>query len=160
MIVKKHTEMEVYQRAFEAAGAKLETAMERRVALKVLSAGHALDERAVRRFQREARIIGKLSHPNIVAVYATGVDNDTPYIAMEYVDGETLDKVLERKRPEETPRSGWRQRIASRRTRAISSSPVPVPRPTAGVSSTTRWPRARGSCSVVKPCRSLTTRRC
>jgi serine/threonine protein kinase/predicted Zn-dependent protease len=77
----------------------VETAMERRVALKVLPAGLRVDQRSVVRFRREARVIAKLRHPNIVAIYATGVEGGTPYIAMEFVEGETLDKVLARKRP-------------------------------------------------------------
>ena len=74
--------------------------MDRRVALKVLSAGLAVDPRSVERFRREARIVGKLRHPNIVSVYSTGLQDGTPYIAMEFVEGESLEKVLERKRPQ------------------------------------------------------------
>jgi serine/threonine protein kinase/Flp pilus assembly protein TadD len=74
-------------------------AMDRRVALKILPPGLVVDPRSVERFRREARLAGRLSHPNIVAVHATGIENGTPYIAMELVDGESLEKVLERKRP-------------------------------------------------------------
>ncbi len=73
-----------------------EGSMDRRVALKVLPAGIAADERAVGRFIREAQLAGRLNHPNVVAVYGMGVKEQSPYYAMEYVDGETLAQVLAR----------------------------------------------------------------
>ena len=77
----------------------LDKEMDRRVALKVLPAGLKIDEKSVVRFRREARIVGKLDHANIVQIYATGMEDKTPFIAMELVEGESLEKVLERKRP-------------------------------------------------------------
>jgi tetratricopeptide (TPR) repeat protein len=73
-----------------------ERSMDRRVALKVLPAGIAADERAVSRFVREAQLAGRLQHPSIVSVYGMGVKDETPYYAMEYVEGETLAQVLGR----------------------------------------------------------------
>ncbi len=73
-----------------------EGSMNRRVALKVLPAGVAADERAVSRFIREAQLAGRLNHPNVVSVYGMGVKEQTPYYAMEYVEGETLAQVLAR----------------------------------------------------------------
>ena len=52
------------------------------------------DETETRRFEREARTASSLKHPNIVEVYEVGVEGETPYIAMEYVEGETLSDVL------------------------------------------------------------------
>jgi len=84
-----------------------ENSMDRRVALKVLPPGIAADERAVGRFIREAQLAGRLNHPNVVSVYGMGVKEQTPYYAMEFVEGETLAQVLARNRdsdPEtETP---------------------------------------------------------
>jgi tetratricopeptide (TPR) repeat protein len=71
-----------------------ENSMDRRVALKVLPAGIAADERAVARFVREAQLAGRLNHPNVVSVYGMGVKEQTPYYAMEYVEGETMAHVL------------------------------------------------------------------
>jgi serine/threonine protein kinase/Flp pilus assembly protein TadD len=76
----------------------LQQSMERRVALKVLPGGLLADLKAVARFEREARIAGKLHHPNVVSVHGIGVDDNTPYYAMEFVDGETLAQVLARLR--------------------------------------------------------------
>ena len=77
----------------------MEESMDRRVALKVLPAGLVIDRRSVERFRGDARIAAKLRHANIVTVYATGLEDGTPYIAMECVAGETLAHVLERKKP-------------------------------------------------------------
>lgn len=68
--------------------------MHRRVALKELfvpggSTSQQRDER-LRRFQREVKAAGSLSHPNIVTVYEVGQDGDRHYMAMEFLDGHTL----------------------------------------------------------------------
>lgn len=46
------------------------------------------------RFKNEARAVGRMAHPNIVAIYEYGEDADTAYIAMEYVEGRTLSQIL------------------------------------------------------------------
>jgi serine/threonine protein kinase len=46
------------------------------------------------RFKNEARAVGRMSHPNIVAIYEYGEDEDAAYIAMEYVEGRTLSQIL------------------------------------------------------------------
>lgn len=46
------------------------------------------------RFKNEARAVGRMSHPGIVAIYEYGEDADTAYIAMEYVEGRTLSQIL------------------------------------------------------------------
>lgn len=68
-----------------------EQELKRLVAVKVMAPKLALDERARRRFEREAQAAAALSHPNIVAVYRVGrFSNDIPYIVMQYVKGRTL----------------------------------------------------------------------
>jgi serine/threonine protein kinase len=59
-------------------------------ALKLLSTGPALDPKAARRLAREFETLQRLSHPNVVKVYDTGVFQGYPYLAMELVDGLTL----------------------------------------------------------------------
>ncbi len=71
-----------------------EVSMDRRVALKVLPPAVAADTRLVTRFVREAKLAGKLSHPNVVPVYAMGLAGDTPYYSMEFVGGETLAGII------------------------------------------------------------------
>ncbi|MBI4583244.1 MAG: protein kinase [Planctomycetes bacterium] len=59
-------------------------AMGREVALKVLPPESLGDAKALARFVKEARIAGKLNHPAIVSVYGMGIENGTPWFAMEY----------------------------------------------------------------------------
>jgi serine/threonine-protein kinase len=66
----------------------------RRVAIKTLADRHAQDEQFVERFRREAKSAAVLSHPNIVAVYDRGHCNGTYYIAMEFLEGQTLKELL------------------------------------------------------------------
>jgi eukaryotic-like serine/threonine-protein kinase len=68
----------------------------RQVAVKVLSPSDAQDPLFVERFRREARAAARLSHPNIVAVFDSGVDADQPYLVMEYVPGQSLAQLLHR----------------------------------------------------------------
>ena len=60
-----------------------ENSMDRAVALKVLPASVAADEKAVTRFTQEARLAGRLHHENVVRVYSTGIKEGTPWYAME-----------------------------------------------------------------------------
>jgi len=80
--------------------------MERRIAIKVLPGGLLADLKTVARFEREARIAGKLQHPNIVSVHGIGVDDNTPYYVMEFVEGETLSRIIERLRDQGRPAPG------------------------------------------------------
>ena len=72
--------------------------IEREVAIKVLREG--LDDAELReRFAREARSAGRLQHINIVTIYDVGKHEGQPYIAMEYVKGETLGALLKSHQP-------------------------------------------------------------
>jgi serine/threonine-protein kinase len=64
------------------------------VAVKVLTREFGLDPQAVERFKREAMIMSRLRHQNIVKCYGTGDDTGRLYIAMEYVDGIDLERIL------------------------------------------------------------------
>jgi serine/threonine-protein kinase len=69
--------------------------LERIVALKVIREERlSKDPEAVRRFQREARAAALLSHPNIVLIYDADRANDTYYIAMEYIEGTDLARLV------------------------------------------------------------------
>jgi hypothetical protein len=69
--------------------------LDRRVALKILgTTALTPDERARVRLLREAKAIAKLSHPNVVTVHDAGTVGDRIFIAMEFVDGETLTEWL------------------------------------------------------------------
>lgn len=73
-----------------------DTQIERRVAIKVLKPALREDAEVVRRFLAESRAAGMLSHPNIVTIHEVGEADGVPYIAMEYLDGEPLDVILDR----------------------------------------------------------------
>jgi serine/threonine protein kinase len=78
-----------------------DTLIGRIVAIKTLQAG--LNDNAWReRFMAEARIVGQLSHPRIVKLHDMGIDENSgaPYLVMEYVVGQTLEKYVAAKKPE------------------------------------------------------------
>ena len=59
----------------------------------------AAGEEGLARFEREARIAAALKHPNIPAVYDKGWEDGLPYLAMEFVEGDALDKIISTNRP-------------------------------------------------------------
>ena len=66
----------------------------RKVALKLLPEGLFPDPEVRRRFSQEARAVSALNHPQIVTIYDVGTAQDRDFIAMEYVEGETLRELL------------------------------------------------------------------
>lgn len=68
------------------------------VTLKVLPSSKAKQPAVLSRFQREARLLTKLDHPNVTRAFAFGEEGGRHYIAMEYLEGETLDEVLARRK--------------------------------------------------------------
>lgn len=71
-----------------------DTKLGRTVALKILRSHAELDPQADTRFEREAQHTSRLEHPNITTIYEYGRFGTTSYIAMEYVEGRTLDKIV------------------------------------------------------------------
>lgn len=74
-----------------------DTRLERDVAVKIIrSAAFPQEEfdSILKRFEREAKSLAKLSHPNIVKVHDYGEHDGSPYLVMEYLPGGTLKKVL------------------------------------------------------------------
>lgn len=67
----------------------------RRVALKVLPRSAAGDQNSLRRFQREARAAARMHHTNIVPVFEVGEDDDVVYYAMQLIQGQGLDLVVD-----------------------------------------------------------------
>jgi len=70
------------------------TKLTRLFALKVLHRGLLADDKAVRRFEREAQLAGALSHPNVVSVVDVGTHDGVPYLAMEHAEGVSLASLL------------------------------------------------------------------
>jgi serine/threonine-protein kinase len=78
----------------------LDDRLGRSVALKTLHAHHATDPEMVARFTQEARLAARLSHPHIISIYDVGeADGGTPFLVMEYVQGETLKQLIRREAP-------------------------------------------------------------
>lgn len=77
--------------------------LDRHVALKILGNHLTGSPMAVARFQREAKAAARLNHPAIVPIYRSGEDSGVHFIAMEYVEGETLDHRLRELRKSTTP---------------------------------------------------------
>jgi serine/threonine-protein kinase len=70
--------------------------LDRAVAIKVPTRMIASEPVMAKRFAREARAAARISHPGVVAIYAVGeLDDQRPYMAMQLVDGEPLDRILE-----------------------------------------------------------------
>lgn len=70
----------------------------RKVALKIMHPSLAKDEKAVRRFQREAALLVSFDHPNLVKGYTHGSMGPLPYLVMECLDGESAQEMLDREK--------------------------------------------------------------
>ena len=71
--------------------------LDRTVAVKTYRQDVPITEQVRKRFEREVRTASKLNHPNIVVVHDGGLEQDVPYLAMEYVEGPTLAAELTRR---------------------------------------------------------------
>ncbi len=101
--------------------------MGRVVALKIIAPEIVSNERAVARFYREMKLVGRLDHPNVVRAFDSDSINNILYIVMEYVQGKSLAQLLE-----------GRPAAADRRRRT-----TPLRRPWAS-----RMPTSRGSSTA------------
>ena len=72
----------------------LDLALDRKVAIKVMSPALMSSPGAIDRFRREARVAAALSHPHIVPIHAIGQEPGIAYYVMKYIEGRTLDSVL------------------------------------------------------------------
>ena len=68
--------------------------LDREVAIKILSAELSQDRSFRRRFQEEARSLGRVEHPNLVRIYAVGREGPISYYAMELLEGLTLNEII------------------------------------------------------------------
>jgi len=96
-----------------------DTLIDRTVVLKTFATGFGTPE-LQKQFLREAQILGRLSHPNIISIYDLGTNDDgSAYLVTEYVPGKTLDVVLAEKGPVPLARAGvWAGDLASALSRA------------------------------------------
>lgn len=73
-----------------------DTRLDRVVAIKVLPATFALNEDIKQRFEREAKTISSLNHPNICTLYDVGQEHGLQFLVMEFIEGETLSEKIKR----------------------------------------------------------------
>jgi len=71
-----------------------DTRLERRTALKLLPPRFASDPERLARFRREAKTVASLNHPNIVTIYSVEEADDGPFLTMELVEGQALDRAI------------------------------------------------------------------
>ncbi|MGH9940140.1 MAG: protein kinase domain-containing protein, partial [Blastocatellia bacterium] len=88
--------------------------LQRFVALKTLSAEFTADADRVRRFEQEARAVSALNHPNIITIFEIVHTGDVHFIAVEYVEGQTLRGLLT------DPQSGKPQKLSAERAVEIA----------------------------------------
>jgi WD40 repeat protein len=79
----------------------------REVAVKVLPAEVAGDEQRLAFFEREARAVAALNHPNILTVFDVGTHDGVPYVVTELLEGETLRELVSRRTPTVRQILGW-----------------------------------------------------
>jgi eukaryotic-like serine/threonine-protein kinase len=76
-----------------------DTLLDRKVALKVMHQHYGEDPEYVERFRREARSVASLSHPNVVTVIDRGEHEGRQFIVFEYIEGENLKQLIQRRGP-------------------------------------------------------------
>jgi len=86
----------------------------RLVALKLFPKELASGE-ARQRFIQEARVVGQLSHPSIITLHDMGIDEatQTPYLVMEYLEGQPLDRILDKRSVPFPKACAWAAQVAS-----------------------------------------------
>ena len=95
--------------------------LDRPVAIKLINDAQAGDAEVHRRFEREARLMAAIDHPNVIPVYAAGEEGGHLYLVMRYVDGTDLQALL-------GPRAGCRRpRPPGSPTRWGEPSTLPTP---------------------------------
>ena len=90
-----------------------DTALNRKVALKILPADLAMKQERMARFVREAKAAAALNHPNIAHIYEIGEQDGMHFIAMEYVEGTTLREKIHHERTELRKLIKYLQQVAS-----------------------------------------------
>ena len=73
---------------------RIDSRLDRTVAIKVLPSHATDDSKALQRFEREARAISKLNHPNVCTLYDVGHEGSVPFLVMEYLDGRPLSELI------------------------------------------------------------------
>ena len=104
-----------------------DTKLDRDVALKILPDAFVNDPERLARFQREAKVLASLNHPNIAAIYGLEDEGDSPALVLEYVEGPTLQELIGRA-PAARGTSAAEVRAArgGGAPRAVKNAPIPL----------------------------------
>ena len=81
----------------------LDLALERKVAIKVMSPSLANSPDNIERFKREAKVAAALNHPHIIGILAVGDDPELAYFVMKFIEGRSLDSVIRDEGPQSVP---------------------------------------------------------
>jgi serine/threonine protein kinase len=87
-------------------------ALRRRVAIKVIASSIAVSSRAIGRFQAESRAVAAVTHSGICQIFEAAETNSTPYLVMEYIEGQTLTQLIRDKPPSPLSAAKTAQSIA------------------------------------------------
>src|SRR5499427_10754205 len=101
-----------------------DTRLDRKVALKILPAEVAAKHERMERFIREAKSAAALNHPNIAHIYEIGESDGVHFIAMEFVDGETLRQLIHQRQTELKKLLRYMQKVAEGLSKAHSNGIV------------------------------------
>src|SRR5438128_5585483 len=101
-----------------------DTKLDRKVALKILPAEVASHRDRMERFVREAKAAAALNHPNIAHIYEIGESDDVHFIAMEFVDGQTLRELIHGRQTDLTKLLRYLQHAAEGLAKAHSAGIV------------------------------------
>ena len=101
-----------------------DTRLHRKVALKILPLDFAAHQERMRRFQQEATAAAALNHPNIAHIYEIGEADGVNYIAMEFVEGETLREKIHLERTELSKLLRYLQNVAEGLAKAHAAGVV------------------------------------
>ena len=101
-----------------------DTRLDRKVALKILPAEVAAKQERMERFIREAKSAAALNHPNIAHIYEIGESDGVHFIAMEFVDGETLRRLIHQRQTDLKRLLRYMQKVAEALAKAHSNGIV------------------------------------
>src|SRR5688572_20951974 len=96
--------------------------LDRTVALKMIGVGDLASPATLARFHREAEAAAKLNHPNIVPIYEVSEHEDSPFLVMKFVPGESLAQKLKNQISLLDPSSSAKERIAEERRRQLQAA--------------------------------------
>ena len=94
---KYRMEAEIGRGGFGTVFRGVDVDLERPVAIKIMDPIYMRDQRWVARFRREARVMARLEHPNIVPIYEIGEEDGRLYLAMKFIDGPDMTQLIREK---------------------------------------------------------------